>query len=489
MATLNRMTGATQLVVPSATVHFAESIPTGMDDLRGTVGVEATADALMRLVDGASTSIDLTVMYWSLLPNLTGDEQGWDMDDLETNFGADRGRALYDALGRAAGRGVKIRILDCPASNPTDQADEGALLRARVPEHVEIRSVDMNAWYGSGIMHEKIWVVDALHVYLGSANMDWKSLTQVKEIGVVVEHAPDVAAEVSRYFETWWKFAGISPADESLTVTVFDSTNQVERKVPAWSMIVGDDARIANPLDREELRTVYGLKNRQPVRFGDEDGAVVISGAPREVCVGARTHDEDLLVDTILDATSRVSISVMDFAPVSLYRGEWDTSTHRYMVDGHVASPIWWPALVNALLQVVTTRQVHARLLVSEWAHTSPFIASYLDALAATAHAAFASPSMTGGKLEIRRFRVPGWRDTGARTGTDTTAEFPGHSRVNHTKYIVTDRHINVGTSNMTWDYFYGTAGSSFNATHPSLVTKLQEIFDRDWTSDYSLPI
>lgn len=30
-----------------------------------------------------------------------------------------------------------------------------------------------------GVLHSKFWVVDDKHVYVGSANMDWRSLTQV----------------------------------------------------------------------------------------------------------------------------------------------------------------------------------------------------------------------------------------------------------------------------------------------------------------------
>ena len=51
---------------------------------------------------------------------------------------------------------------------------------------------------------------------------------------------------------------------------------------------------------------------------------------------------------------------------------------------------------------------------------------------------------------------------------------------------IVTDRRINIGTSNMTWDYFASTAGSSFNDDHPALVRTLQAVFDRDWASSYA---
>lgn len=43
----------------------------------------------------------------------------------------------------------------------------------------EVREVDLKAVTG-GIVHTKLWVVDQKHLYLGSANMDWRSLSQVK---------------------------------------------------------------------------------------------------------------------------------------------------------------------------------------------------------------------------------------------------------------------------------------------------------------------
>lgn len=42
----------------------------------------------------------------------------------------------------------------------------------------EVRGVDLQSITG-GILHTKLWVVDKKHMYLGSANMDWRSLTQV----------------------------------------------------------------------------------------------------------------------------------------------------------------------------------------------------------------------------------------------------------------------------------------------------------------------
>ena len=52
-------------------------------------------------------------------------------------------------------------------------------------------------------------------------------------------------------------------------------------------------------------------------------------------------------------------------------------------------------------------------------------------------------------------------------------------------QYVVTESRANIGTSNMTGDYFHGTAGTSLNLTHPSLVAGLQARFERD--SEYAV--
>ena len=44
---------------------------------------------------------------------------------------------------------------------------------------IEVRTLDVERLIGSGIIHTKLWIVDGHHIYLGSANMDWRSYTEV----------------------------------------------------------------------------------------------------------------------------------------------------------------------------------------------------------------------------------------------------------------------------------------------------------------------
>ena len=226
-----------------ARAYLVESIPKGLEDLRGTPGVAYTEDVLVQLASRAKSSIDLTAMYWALLADADSeDEKGFTPEQLDA-MGAGAGRALYEALRAAARRGVHIRILQSPGFSGKKQESDALL--AEFPQQISIHSVQLGDWYGGGgIMHQKIWIFDQRHIYLGSANMDWKSIAQVKEMGVVVEDSPELAADAGKYFESWWTFAALPPT----SVEVFDPAARIDRRVPPWSALVPEDQRAPSPL-------------------------------------------------------------------------------------------------------------------------------------------------------------------------------------------------------------------------------------------------
>ncbi len=453
---------------------LVESIPVGLDSLRGTPGVKYTEDVLVRLTQAAKSTIDLTAMYWALLPDPKSvDEQGF-TDKQFQQMGADHGRALFEALRDAACRGVSIRILQSPGFS--GQKQESDTLREQFPDRILIHDIDMSKWYGGGIMHQKIWIFDSVHLYLGSANMDWKSLMQVKEMGVAVEDCPELAADAIKYFDSWWEFSALSPTNQE----AFDPTVRIDRRVPSWSSLIAASKRSPSPL-ADKYATEYSARTPLRLPLNGEQCGVFLSGCPQEVLGKGRTWDREGLVHTIDDAQKSVCISVMDFAPAGLFSRP---SAGPPIGDERIIptdTPVWSPLLSDALLSAVLTRKVYVRLLVSKWAHTSALIEPMLRALQSVAEAGRADPFMSSGQLEIKLFMVPGWNST-----SGSNRKFPGHTRVNHTKYIVTDRRINIGTSNMTWDYFACTAGSSFNTNNSTLVRTLQSVFDRDWASSYA---
>ncbi len=47
---------------------------------------------------------------------------------------------------------------------------------------LRVRNLNFTYLMGAGILHTKLWIVDNKHFYVGSANFDWRSLTQVKNV-------------------------------------------------------------------------------------------------------------------------------------------------------------------------------------------------------------------------------------------------------------------------------------------------------------------
>ena len=455
----------------------------GMDELRTIEGVSYTENSLLSLIAGAQETIDLMAMYWSLL----ADSYSPDWSDLSRDqllgLGADHGRRLFQALEDAARRGVHVRVLQSPGFLEGPQ--EPDRLAAAFPDQFHVRQVDMAAWYGGGIMHQKLWLFDEKSLYLGSANMDWRSLTQVKELGVVLEDHPTLAADLGRYYNVWWHFAGLAPAP---VLGVHDPAVGIARSVPPWSILLSPAERSPSPLERAEWSPLTSRQNPAPLPLNGREGGAFLSGSPPELCLAGRTTDLDALLHTIRDAERTISISVMTYSAVSRYRGP--AAVSEGSAEPRSATELWWPTLNDELLRAAITHGVHVRLLVSHWAHTHPANLAGLGALKTAAEAALtrSEPSdedESGGRLEIRLFRVPGWDQTAAGPGR----RYPGHSRVNHPKFVVTDRRLHVSTSNMTWGYYSQSAGSSLNTDQSELVEKAQQIFDRDWHSAYTHPL
>ena len=72
--------------------------------------------------------------------------------------------------------GVEIRIVHQVDTESQPNLDTKILEEKGL---AKVRVLDLQRLIGAGIIHSKMWLVDNMHFYLGSANMDWRSLTQV----------------------------------------------------------------------------------------------------------------------------------------------------------------------------------------------------------------------------------------------------------------------------------------------------------------------
>lgn len=227
--------------------------------------------------------------------------------DLEEYYLSERrGEALspvLQAIGEAAARGVKVRLLLDSGMHRTYPMPADSLGRLA---NLQVRTVDYHRLAG-GVQHSKFMVVDAREAFIGSQNLDWRSLAHIHELGARVE-LPPVAAALEDVFESDWQ--------------------------------ASDTTHNGPPVDR--ARVSWPLEFRQD----GVAGRLWLAASPRATTPASILWDRDLLVQRIDEARHEIVVQTLTYGRSGF--GFTDSTLHR--------------ALVAA-----AGRGVHVRLLVSDW--------------------------------------------------------------------------------------------------------------------------
>ncbi|KAK5578538.1 hypothetical protein RB653_008210 [Dictyostelium firmibasis] len=389
------------------TIQIAESIPLGLNITTNL----STHDAWMDLITNAQESIDLGFFYFTLLGGA----------DLDPIYGGQLGIDIYNAIVDAYSRGIDIRIVQNQPSVSFPDTDTQALAKLGIP----VRSIDWVSLVGSGILHTKLIIVDQSSAYVGSANADWSSLAQVKELGIVLKNCQTMVKDTEIAFQQYWDAANLT----SLPISVWDSST---------------------------YQALYNSTNMASLLLNNDDGDykpydMFLAVSPPQFQSPYRTGDIDALINAINNAEESICIAVMDYTPTTLYNNP----------------NTYWPLIDDALRAAAFNRDVQVRMLISHWNYTSPIIPQWLHSLDQIDN------------IQVRWFVIPDF---------STNPQIP-YTRVNHAKFMVTEKQSYVGTSNWSEDYFTVTGGLSYNVFNNNFTNQLQSIFDRDWNSAYTQPI
>jgi phosphatidylserine/phosphatidylglycerophosphate/cardiolipin synthase-like enzyme len=166
----------------AAPVELVETAPieTSLDH----ADIPEAADVWRALIAGARHTIDLAEFYVTSAPG-------------------SRLVPVLDALVAAAARGVRVRLV---VDDGFAKHESATLAELAATGKLEIRRLDMHARAG-GILHAKYFIVDGVDAYLGSQNLDWRSLTHIQELGVRL-HSRALAGALADVFATDWALAG-----------------------------------------------------------------------------------------------------------------------------------------------------------------------------------------------------------------------------------------------------------------------------------------
>ncbi|XP_074250482.1 5'-3' exonuclease PLD4 isoform X3 [Saimiri boliviensis] len=173
----------------SCRLVLVESIPQDLPSAAGSPFAQPLGQAWLQLLDTAQESVHVASYYWSL----TGPDIG--VNDSSSQLG----EALLQKLQQLLGRNISLAVA---TSSPT-LARNSTDLQVLASQGAQVRQVPMGRLTG-GVLHSKFWVVDGRHIYMGSANMDWRSLTQVKELGAVIYNCSHLAQDLEKTFQTYW---------------------------------------------------------------------------------------------------------------------------------------------------------------------------------------------------------------------------------------------------------------------------------------------
>lgn len=214
---------------------------------------------------------------------------------------------ILEALKQAAKRGVKIRLL---VDEKFLETYPEPLTTLASQNGIELRPSPIGRWFG-GVMHAKTLLVDGKVGFLGSQNLDWRSLEHIRELGIVFRDEESVA-EFKKVFE--WEWAHYQAKSPPNVLPDFVATLR----------LVGNQT-------------------------------VLLTASPNAVVGDSRATDEYQIIDLIGKAQKSVRVALLAYSPVTR-----DGKTFYHELD-------------NAL-RAAAVRGVKVELLLSHWVEKKPTV-------------------------------------------------------------------------------------------------------------------
>ncbi|XP_001357494.2 phospholipase D3 [Drosophila pseudoobscura] len=396
-------------------LQLVESLPTGLNYSGSNhpqlmVMTLSTFEAWQLLLGKAKTSVDIAAPYWTL--------RGVGVNDSSSTQHGDQ---LFQRLlsnGDAGRPKLRIRIALNRSQESIWHADARIFSNYGAADVVAVERLRGN-----------FWIVDGQHFYLGSANMDWRSLSQRKEMGVLGQNCPHLTRDLGKIFKAYW----------------YLGSNDMPSYWP-WIYHTNINQRRPLLLNVNMNYTMHAY----------------ISSSPPPLAASGRAHELDAVLNAIDKATELVCIALVDYYPLL---------RHESQVE-------YWPLIDNALRKAAVERGVVIKLLISWWKYSDPSEDHFLRSLQAL------SQLREEVDIEIRRFVVP---------TTEAHEKIAhgrvSHNSYMVTEDVVYIGTSSWSGEQFTYSAGVGLVLHDMVYNNNSLRTDLLAVFHRDWFSPFSLPL
>ncbi|XP_016112832.1 inactive phospholipase D5-like [Sinocyclocheilus grahami] len=300
-----------QLCTPIQIVVLVENIPEDLSiPYKDTVSL---ATGLRELLDQAHRSVEIVSPWWAL--NSTEYESKPPQ--------AKQGQILLHQLMRLQSRSVRLRVV----SELTNSSE----LKALSQNGAEVHYLNMTA-LTKGHINSSFWVVDRKHMYIGSAGMDWRSLSTMKEFGIIIYNCTCLVMDLHRIFNLYRQL-------------------QYKDFLPSiWS---------------KKLNALYNRDKNLQLHLNDTKAKAYISSSPDVFCPKKRTKDLEAINRVIQEAETFIYISITNYLPM-LNRSQ----------------PKYWSRIDSMLREALILKtNIKVRLLISCWEQTDPLTQNFLWSL------------------------------------------------------------------------------------------------------------
>ncbi|XP_072138250.1 5'-3' exonuclease PLD3-like [Mobula birostris] len=395
-----------------------ETVPDGLVYAENATGYQSIYNSWMNLINMANSSLDIASFYWTL----TGSDIN--VTDPTSKYG----EIILDELGKLPIRRVNVRVASSILKFPHQESSDLKILKEK---GIQIRNVNFQKIM-HGVLHSKLWIVDKKHLYIGSANMDWRALTQVKELGAVIYNCSCLANDFAKIFEAYWSL-GVPNATIPMP----------------WPSSYSTNFNKETPLD---------------VKLNGTAAKAYFSSSPPRLCPKGRTTDIDAILSGINAARKFLYISVMEYFPTS-----------RFL--RHV---LYWPLIDDSLRKAAIERRVHIQLLVGYWKHSDKSMLAYLQSLQALRNVKKVHFDVKIFIVPLGKFsKIPYARVSHAKYFVTENIAYIGTSNWSYDYFNTT---TGVG---LLINQTSGYKEEADNTIH----YQLKSLFQRDWNSNYSITL